>query len=66
MGTKICEQNGIPVVNYLKGIMVEYRDGFGIAVNYSDNAYEMQLPSSAQILIGTKSIKIADVLVWKN
>jgi len=63
--TKLYKQQGIPVENYPEGIMVEYRDGFGIAVNYSDKIYEMNLPSNAEILIGTKSMKTADVLVWK-
>ena len=45
--------------------MVEYRDGFGIVMNYSDMVFEMNLPSGAEILIGNKSLKMADVLVWR-
>lgn len=63
--TKLYQQQGIPVENYPEGIMVEYRDGFGIAVNYSDKVYEMNLAANAKILIGNKAIKTADVLVWK-
>jgi len=63
--TKLYQQQGIQVENYPEGNMVEYRDGYGIAVNYSDKIYEMNLPSNATILIGTKAIKTADVLVWK-
>lgn len=63
--TKLFRQQNIPIENYPAGIMVEYRDGFGIAVNYSDQVYEMNLPASAEILIGTKALKTADVLVWK-
>ena len=63
--TKLYKQQGIPVENYPEGVMVEYRDGFGIAVNYSDKVYEINLPASAEILIGTKALKTADVLVWK-
>lgn len=63
--TKLCKQQGIPVENYPQGIMVEYRDGYGIAMNYSDKVYEMSLPANAKILIGSKSMKTADVLVWK-
>jgi beta-galactosidase len=62
---KLYKQQGIPVENYPEGIMVDYRDGFGIAVNYSDQVYEMHLPDNAEILIGTKAMKTADVLVWK-
>ncbi len=63
--TKLYKQQGIPVENYPEGIMVEYRDGFGIAMNYSDKVYEMNLPANTEILFGTKEMKTADVLVWK-
>lgn len=63
--TKLYKQQGIPVENYPEGVLVEHRDGFGIAVNYSDKVYEMNLPADAKILIGKKAIKTADVLVWK-
>ena len=63
--SKLYKQQGIAVENYPEGIMVEYRDGFGIAVSYLDKVYEMNLPANAEILIGTKTMKTADVLVWK-
>jgi beta-galactosidase len=63
--TKLYKQQNIPIENYPEGIMVEYRDGFGIAVNYSDKVYQMNLPANAEILIGAKAMKTADVLVWK-
>jgi beta-galactosidase len=62
--TKLYRQQGIPVENYPEGVMVEFRDGFGIAVNYSDKVYEMNLPANAEILVGTNAIKTAGVLVW--
>jgi beta-galactosidase len=37
----------------------------GIAVNYSDRNYEMALPAGAEVLIGSRTLKTADVLVWK-
>jgi len=63
--TKLYKQQGIPVENYPEGITIEYRDGFGVAMNYSDKVYEMNLPANTEILIGTKAMKTADVLVWK-
>lgn len=63
--TKLYQQQNIPIENYPEGVMVEYRDGFGIAVNYSDKAYEMKIPANAEIIIGTPAMKTADVLVWK-
>src|SRR5690606_8329934 len=63
--TKLYNQQNIATEDYPEGVMVEYRDGFGIAVNYADTVYNMNLPNNAEILIGTKAIKTADVLVWK-
>jgi len=63
--TKLYKQQGIAIENDPEGVMVEYRDGFGIAMNYSDKVYEMNLPAGAEILIGSKSLKTAEVLVWK-
>ncbi len=62
---KLYQKQNAPIENYPEGVMVEYRDGFGIAVNYSDKIYNINLPESAKIIIGTKAIKTADVLVWK-
>lgn len=62
---KLYQKQNTPIENYPEGVMVEYRDGFGIAVNYSDKIYNINLPENAKIIIGTKAIKTADVLVWK-
>jgi beta-galactosidase len=55
----------IPVENYPQGILVEYRDGFGIAIYYSDKDYKMNLQQDAEILIVEQVISTAGVLVWK-
>ncbi len=62
---KLYQQQNIQIEDYPEGVMVDYRDGFGIAVNYSDKIYTINLPNSAKVLIGSKAIKTAEVLVWK-
>jgi beta-galactosidase len=62
---RVFADRGIGIEHYPQGVLVEYRDGLGIAMNYSDKDYDMALPSGADVLIGTKSLKTADVLVWK-
>ncbi len=62
--SKLYSKFNIPVENYPYGISVEYRDGFGIAVNYSDKNYTLNIPSDS-ILIGKKEIPTAGVTVWK-
>jgi len=63
--TKLYNKLGIAVEDYPQGIIVEYRDGFGIAMNYGDQPYEMKLPADGEILVGEKKIPTAGVLVWK-
>jgi len=62
---KLYAQFAIPVENYPAGISVEYRDGFGIAVNYSDKIYTLRIPENLQILFGKKEIPTGGVTVWK-
>lgn len=61
---KLYQRLQIQVENYPKGVIVEYRDGFGIALNYSDKPYELKLPDKARVLVGKASIPTAGVLVW--
>jgi beta-galactosidase len=62
---RVFAQRGTATEQYPEGVMVEYRDGLGIAVNYSDKAYEMTLPAGAEVLVGNTRLETADVLVWK-
>lgn len=62
---KVFRMLKIPVEQYPDGVMVEYRDGMGIGLNYSDRDYEMVLPPGAKILVGAKTLKPAGVVVWK-
>ncbi|RYD90074.1 MAG: beta-galactosidase, partial [Sphingobacteriales bacterium] len=63
--TKLYAQLSIPVENYPPGVIVEYRDGFGIAMNYSDKPYEVKIPAGAEVLIGNPTLATAGVVVWK-
>lgn len=62
---KLYNKLEIAIENYQKGVIVEYRNGFGIAMNYSDKKYQMNLPKNSEILIGETTIPTAGVLVWK-
>jgi beta-galactosidase len=62
---KLFSLLNISVESFPAGVTVEYRDGFGIAVNYSDKTYNLKVPSTATLLIGTKELPSAGVTVWK-
>lgn len=63
---RIYKEAGIPVKDLPEGVIIEWRDGFWVGVNYGEKTYEVPLPANAKILIGSKSLKPADVIIWKE
>jgi beta-galactosidase len=37
-----------------------------VGVNYSEQPYTVSIPAKAKILIGTRLLKPADVVIWKE
>ena len=62
----VYTQANISTENYPEGVYVQWRDGFWIAVNYSSEAYELDLQSKANLLIGEHVLKPGSVSVWKE
>ena len=62
---KLYNTVSIPVADYPKGVVVEYRDGFGVAVNYGEAAYDLSLPWHAKVFVGNKRLESGGVTVWK-
>ena len=56
--------SGASTMDYPQGVYVYWRDGFYIAVNYSSDSYSMNIPKSANIVVGEREVKPAGVLVW--
>lgn len=54
----------IPVMDLPYGVTMEYRNGMGIVLNYSDKPYRFELPKGAKKLIGEEEIPTAGVLVF--
>jgi beta-galactosidase len=61
---KLFNMLDIPVMDLPYGVTLEYRNGFGIVLNYSDKPYEFTLPKGAKVLIGDTEIPTAGVLVF--
>lgn len=55
-------EKSVAVEHYPEGVLVQYRDGFMIAVNYSSVNYELDY--SGEYIVGDKKLKPADVAVW--
>nr|WP_071147676.1 beta-galactosidase [Bacteroides ihuae] len=62
---KLYTTLNIPVMDLPYGVTMEYRNGFAIVLNYSDEPYEFTLPTGAKVLIGSAVIPTAGVLVYK-
>ena len=62
---KLYSRLQIEVMNIPYGVTMEYRNGLGIVLNYSDQPYQFALPQGAKVLIGTPNIATAGVLVFK-
>lgn len=63
---KSYETSGIPVAELPEGVMLDWRDGFWVAVNYSSTNVTIDIPAPAQIILGTKEITPAGVVIWKE
>lgn len=61
---KLYAELEIPVMDLPYGVTMEYRNGMGIVLNYSDRPYRFELPKGAKKLIGEEAISTAGVLVF--
>jgi beta-galactosidase len=62
---KVYETAGIGVQERPEGVMVNWRDGFFIANNYSSSNVTLDIPQASKIIFGTKEMTPAGITVWK-
>lgn len=62
---KLFNKEKIPVDEQLEGVMVNWRDGFWVAVNYSSEKVFINIPSKSQLIFGSKELEPAGVAVWR-
>ena len=60
----VFDRAGVAVRNLPKGFQVEWRDGFWVATNFTEQAQPAPVPTGAKILIGSKVVPPAGVTVW--
>jgi beta-galactosidase len=63
---KVYESAGIAALALPEGLILNYRDGFGVAINYNSSNVEAPVPANAKIITGTKQLQPAGVVVWKE
>lgn len=62
---KVYERAEIKVKSLPRGVILQWRHGFWIALNYSSRTQNIDIPEDAEILIGRKELAPAGVVVWK-
>ncbi len=62
---KVYETSGILTNEQPEGVMVNWRDGFWVAINYSSVNVTINIPSTAKIVLGQKELTPAGVVVWQ-
>ncbi|MBF4467730.1 beta-galactosidase [Flavobacterium sp. LC2016-12] len=48
-----------------KGVFIEWRDGFYVGVNYTNEPVNLQVPAGSKILVGQNPLQPAQALIWK-
>lgn len=61
---KLYAMLDIPVMDLPYGVSVEYRNGLGIVLNYTDKPFTFELPEGSKVVIGSGTIPAAGVLVF--
>ena len=54
-----------PVYNLPEGVLVEWRDGFFVGLNYTSDRQVLPVPDDAEVLVGEKTVPPAGVCIWK-
>lgn len=63
---RVYEEAKVTVDDLPYGVVKEWRDGFYVALNYTSITQNVAIPSRAKILIGSRVLEPAGVVVWKE
>lgn len=63
---QMFSESGVPTENYPEGVLVYWRDGFCVAVNYSSVAYQLNTTPNVKFFLGNSHLKPGGVSVWLN
>mgnify|MGYP001434105445 FL=1 len=62
----VYKRAGVKIEDLPKGVFMEWRDGFRVAVNYTDEDYKIGITPKDRILIGSNPLKSGQAIVWKT
>jgi beta-galactosidase len=56
----------VPVEHFDDGFLVDWRDGFWVATNFTEKTQTAPIPAGASVLIGGRDVPTAGVAVWQE
>jgi beta-galactosidase len=56
----------VPVESLDDGFLVDWRDGFWVATNFTAKSQTAPVPDGSTILVGTREVPVAGVTVWQD
>lgn len=62
---EVYKNAGVAIEDFPKGVLVEWRDGFYVGVNYTDAAITLPVQKNNKILVGTNPVQPAQAIIWK-
>lgn len=62
----VFDRAGVAVEDFADGFVVDWRDGFWVATNFTDKNQRAPIPPEAKILLGTAEVPVAGVTVWQE
>ena len=61
----VYTQAKVPILDLPLGVWLDWRDGFFVAVNYTNEAMTIPLEPGKKILVGANPLAPAQALIWK-
>ncbi len=62
----VYENAGVAIEDLPKGVYLNWRDGFFVAVNYTDQPFQAPVKPGSAVLLGENPVKTAQALIWKE
>jgi beta-galactosidase len=61
----VYSRANIAIEDLPKGVFIEWRDGFYVGVNYTNEAINLPIPKGSKILVGQNTLLPAQAVIWK-
>lgn len=63
---RVFADAGVPIEDYPDQLLVDWRDGFWIASNFSSTDQDAPAPRDATFIVGTRRLPPAGVAIWRE